>query len=34
MEIEDDGRVVATAHKSVFSPLHHRGPSIWPTAGD
>jgi uncharacterized protein YxjI len=24
MEIQDDGRVVATVHKSVFSPLHHR----------
>ncbi len=24
MEIEDDGGVVATVHKAVFSPLHHR----------
>jgi uncharacterized protein YxjI len=24
MEIEHDGQVVATVHKSVFSPLHHR----------
>jgi uncharacterized protein YxjI len=24
MEIEQDGMVVATVHKSVFSPLHHR----------
>jgi uncharacterized protein YxjI len=24
MEIEHDDRVVATVHKSVFSPLHHR----------
>jgi uncharacterized protein YxjI len=24
MEIEADGQVVATVHKSVFSPLHHR----------
>jgi uncharacterized protein YxjI len=24
MEIEHDGRVAATVHKSVFSPLHHR----------
>ena len=24
MEIEHDGRVVATVHKAVFSPLHHR----------
>jgi uncharacterized protein YxjI len=24
MEIESDGQVLATVHKSVFSPLHHR----------
>jgi uncharacterized protein YxjI len=24
MEIEHDGQVVATVHRSVFSPLHHR----------
>ena len=24
MEVEDDGGVVATVHKAVFSPLHHR----------
>lgn len=24
MEIEDAGRVVATVHKAVFSPMHHR----------
>ncbi len=24
MEIEQDGAVVATVHKAVFSPLHHR----------
>jgi uncharacterized protein YxjI len=24
MEIEHDGEVVATVHKAVFSPLHHR----------
>ena len=24
MEIEDGGEVVATVHKAVFSPLHHR----------
>jgi uncharacterized protein YxjI len=24
MEIEDHGQVIATVHKSVFSPLHHR----------
>ena len=24
MEIEHDGRVAATVHKAVFSPLHHR----------
>jgi uncharacterized protein YxjI len=24
MEIEDDGGVIATVHRSVFSPLHHR----------
>jgi uncharacterized protein YxjI len=24
MEIEADGRVAATVHKAVFSPLHHR----------
>ena len=24
MEIEDDGGVMATVHKAVFSPLHHR----------
>jgi uncharacterized protein YxjI len=24
MEIEDEGGVVATVHKAVFSPLHHR----------
>src|SRR5487761_934320 len=24
MEIEHDGAVVATVHKAVFSPLHHR----------
>ncbi len=24
MNIEHDGRVVATVHKAVFSPLHHR----------
>ncbi|HTZ24748.1 MAG TPA: LURP-one-related family protein [Streptosporangiaceae bacterium] len=24
MEVEHDGSVVATVHKAVFSPLHHR----------
>jgi uncharacterized protein YxjI len=24
MDIENDGRVVATVHKAVFSPLHHK----------
>jgi uncharacterized protein YxjI len=24
MEVEHDGRVVATVHRAVFSPLHHR----------
>jgi uncharacterized protein YxjI len=24
MEVEHDGRVIATVHRAVFSPLHHR----------
>jgi len=32
MEIEHDGQVIATVHKSVFSPLHHRA-TIDPAGG-
>jgi uncharacterized protein YxjI len=34
MEIEHDGAVVATVHKAVFSPLHHRAIiDLGPSAG-
>ena len=34
MEIEHDGAVVATVHKAVFSPLHHRANiDLGPSAG-
>jgi uncharacterized protein YxjI len=41
MEIEHDGRVIATVHRAVFSPLHHRakidihdGGGHWEAVGD
>ena len=33
MEIEHDGAVVATVHKAVFSPLHHRANIDLPGGG-
>jgi uncharacterized protein YxjI len=33
MEVERDGSVIATVHKAVFSPLHHRAIIDLPGAG-